>query len=128
MPNQAATVLIIEDEEPLCKVLKDRLEQVAHINAAMANNGEEGLQKAIELKPNLILLDLLMPTMDGFEFLQRLRKNKALKDTKVVVLTNVENTVQLQKIKELGVYDCILKSNWDTDEVIERISGAVLGG
>jgi CheY-like chemotaxis protein len=128
MPNNPATVLIIEDEEPLCQVLKDRLEQIPNINAFMANNGEDGLQKAIELKPNLILLDLIMPTMDGFEFLQRLRKNETLKKTKVVVLTNVEDTLQLEKIRKLKVYDCILKSNWDTDEVIERISGAVLGG
>jgi CheY-like chemotaxis protein len=123
MPNHTSTVLIIEDEKPLNKVLQDNLEQGGNVQVHVAYDGAEGLKKAKTVQPDLILLDLVMPKMDGLEFLRRLRKNSNTKSTKVVVLSNVSEYSKLKSLRELGVYDFILKSNWNMEEVMERVRG-----
>jgi two-component system, OmpR family, response regulator VicR len=122
MGSKQKKVLIVEDEKPLSKVLKDNIETVSGIEVFQAYDGEEGLQKAIEIKPDLILLDVIMPKMDGVQFLQALRKHKDVGETRVVLLTNVSTDPTLSKLRKLRFSDYIVKSNWDINEVIERVS------
>jgi two-component system, OmpR family, alkaline phosphatase synthesis response regulator PhoP len=125
MENTTKKILIIEDEKPLSKVLKDNLEAAGNIEVSQAYDGQEGLQKAKDFKPDLILLDIIMPNIDGIGFLQVLRKDPLLGNTKVIILTNVSKYEEVSKFKELKFYDYIVKSNWNIEEVIGRIIGAL---
>jgi DNA-binding response OmpR family regulator len=121
MGSKKKRVLVVEDEKPLSKVLKDNLETLTGVEVFQAYDGEEGLQKAIEIKPDLILLDIIMPKMDGVHFLQALREHKEVGETRVVILTNVSTDPTMSKLQDLKFADYIVKSNWDINEVMERV-------
>jgi len=80
-------VLIIDDEEGFCSFVKEALEITGKYSVATAANGEEGIQAAITLEPDLILLDIQMPVVDGFEVLKMLKKNKRTMSIPVIMLT-----------------------------------------
>ena len=114
-------VLIVEDEAPLRNVLHDRLTQEGY-EVLIASNGEEGLDMAIAKKPNIMLLDLLMPVMNGTTMLQKLRDIPDFKDLPVVVLTNageVENIRQTKTYNNAVAF--LIKSNVTMDEIVETV-------
>ncbi len=84
-------------------------------------NGQELLAKIPEFKPGIILLDLLMPIMDGFEALEALKADKNTKNIPVLIMSNLGQQSDIDKGKELGADDYIIKSNISLKEVIERI-------
>ncbi|MDD5006181.1 MAG: response regulator [Candidatus Omnitrophica bacterium] len=82
-------VLIIDDEENFCKLVKKNIEQTGEFEVYIATNGEDGIRLAIEIKPDLILLDIVMPGMDGSDVISLIRDDKSIKDTPVVFLTAI---------------------------------------
>jgi len=103
-----AKVLIVEDEEILLAALKEELSSGGYdIEGAM--DGVEGLEKVKTFKPELILLDLLMPKMDGLDVLKNLRKNKPTSATPVLVLTASATPTTMEKLKSLNVGGYIIK-------------------
>ena len=82
-------ILIVEDDEPIIFSLSKKLELFKTVKVLCARNGEEGLSMALVEKPDLILLDIVMPEMDGIEMLRRLRKNDWGKTVKVIILSNL---------------------------------------
>ena len=120
------TILFIEDEGTLQKTLGDVLSKEGYkILAAL--DGEVGARLAKEKTPDLILLDLVLPKMTGLEVLKQLRGDEETKDIPVIVLTNSEDMQDIQQVMDLGATTYLVKSNYELQEVVQRVKTA-LGG
>jgi len=117
-------ILFIEDESALQKTLGDTLKNEGYevINAL---DGEIGLNLAKTQKPNLILLDLILPKMDGFEILEKLTQEEETKNIPVIVLTNLERMEDVNKAIELGAKTYLIKANYTLQEVVGKIKKAI---
>ena len=111
-------ILIIEDEQTLVKALMDSLKD-DNYKIETAIDGEEGWRKANEFKPDLVLLDLILPKMDGFALLSKMKASQELKDIPVVILTNLSDVAD--RCTELGAVECLIKSDESIDKIRERI-------
>jgi len=116
----AKKILIIEDEEIMIGLLQKKL-TVAGYEISVAKNGEEGLEKMKEVKPDLILLDIIMPKMGGFEVMEEMQKDKELKKFPVIVISNSGQPVEIDKAQELGAKDWLIKTEFDPQEVINKV-------
>lgn len=113
-------VLIVEDEMSLQEILTDELEHQG-FRVSNALDGGKAMQVAMHENPDLILLDLLMPQVDGMTFLTTLRKNIWGKDIPVIILTNVNDVGEVSRAVEHEAYDYLVKANVTVPEIIERI-------
>jgi two-component system alkaline phosphatase synthesis response regulator PhoP len=104
-------VLLIEDEKEVAELYRLKLSLDGY-DVSVAENGEEGLKKALEDKPELIFLDIKMPGMDGFEVLKHLRADKVTKDTPVVILSNFDEQEMIEKGLTLGANEYLIKSQF----------------
>ena len=120
----AQTILLVEDEPTLQKTLSTALQQEGY-EVKNALDGEIGLQMAKELKPNLILLDLILPKMDGFEVLEQLKKEEETKELPVIILTNLESVQDIERALVLGANAYLVKANYDLKDVIEKIRNTI---
>ena len=118
-------ILIVEDEIYLQKALLDNLLSKGY-TADTAVNGEDALEKIKIKKPDLILLDLLMPKMDGFEVLRVLKANEQTEHIPVIVLTNVENSTDIAKTIELGATTYLVKVNYSLDDLMVKVQEALI--
>ena len=116
-------ILFIEDESAIHKTFSDALAKEEY-EIISALDGEIGLRLAKEKEPDLILLDLMLPKMDGFEILKMLKASEATKTIPVIVLTNSEQMVDIQKAIDLGARTYLVKSNYDLKEVVDMIKKA----
>ncbi|MCC2606463.1 response regulator [Planctobacterium marinum] len=106
-PLERPRILIIDDEKSNLKILSDLLSSEAEV--AVAKSGTQGLWKASKLKPDLILLDIVMPEMDGFETLKQLKQDEQLKDTSVIFITGLDTVDNEKYGLDLGALDYIRK-------------------
>lgn len=113
-------ILIIEDEIPFLSVFVERCIHDG-FGVSQAVDGESGLKKAVEEKPDLILLDLILPKMDGLEMLKRLRQDAWGKKAEVMILTNLSENKRVAEAMGLGAFEYMLKSDWDIEEVMGKI-------
>ena len=120
------TILFIEDESALQKTFGEVLKQEGY-QMISALDGESGLRLAKSQKPDLILLDLILPRVNGFEVLKRLKGDKETKDIPVIVLTNLDGVEDVDKVIELGATTYLVKAEYSLEEVVEKIKKA-LGG
>ena len=112
-------ILIVEDEEFLVRALKDNLEaEGCTVDAVM--NGEEAVERLRAHRPDLILLDLLMPKRDGFYVLEQVKKSPELKLIPVIVLSNLGGDAEIKRALEMGADDYFVKSQHPIEEVIEK--------
>ena len=118
-----ATILFIEDERNLQKTFRDLLEDEGY-EMISALDGKEGLKKAKE-KPDLILLDLILPKLHGFKVLKKLKAKEETKDIPVIILTNLEGTDDVQKALEMGVTTYLVKSDYELGEVLDKIENSL---
>ena len=114
------TVLVVEDDEVLLRALYLALKPAGH-TIATATDGELALKMAERLKPDIILLDLLLPKMDGFTVLQTLKSNTVLKNIPVVVLSNLGNTKDIARVKDLGASDYFVKADTNLSVLADKI-------
>jgi len=117
-------ILFIEDEETLQKTLGEVLKQEGY-EIIPALDGKAGLNLLKSEKPDLILLDLVMPKMDGFEVLKRLKADEETKDIPVIVLTNLEGIGDVGKAIELGATTYLVKAQYSLEEVVEKVKKAL---
>jgi len=117
-------ILFVEDESALQKTFGDVLKKEGY-DMISALDGEAGLKLAKERKPDLILLDLILPKMDGFEVLKQLKKEVETKAIPVIVLTNLERVVDIEKAIEAGATTYLVKANYTLEEVLEKIKKAL---
>ena len=113
-------ILFIEDEPALQTAFTDAITDSGY-QIFSALDGEIGINVAIKEIPDLILLDLVLPKMDGFEVLEELKKDDNTKDIPVIVLTNLESSQDIEKALALGANTYLVKANYDLKEVIEKI-------
>lgn len=117
-------ILFIEDEQAIQKTLGDFLQQAGYktINAL---DGEIGLRMAKAEKPDLILLDLILPKMLGFEVLKNLKKDPETKKIPVIILTNLESADNIDKALKLGATTYLVKTSYSLNDVIEKVKKAL---
>ena len=117
-------ILFVEDESTLQKTFGEILKQEGY-EMIPALDGEIGLRLAKTKKPDLILLDLILPKVHGFEVLNKLKEDEETKDIPVIVLTNLEGIGDVEKAIELGATTYLVKANYSLEEVIEKIKKAL---
>jgi len=118
--NMAKKILIIEDEEVLISVLKKKLIREGY-DISVAKNGVEGLAKMKKDRPDLILLDIIMPEKGGFEVMEEMVKDEELKDIPVIIISNSGQPVEIEKAKKLGADDWLIKTEFDPQEVLDKV-------
>jgi len=116
----AKKILIIEDEEIIYDLLQRKLIQEGY-EVEIAKDGDEGLEKMRGEKPDLILLDIVMPRKGGFEVMEEMQKDENLKSIPVIVISNSGQPVELDKAKRLGARDWLIKTEFDPQEVIKKV-------
>jgi CheY-like chemotaxis protein len=115
-----AKILAVEDDKYLSSIYQMKLKNQGY-QVELAANGGEGLEKAKSFKPDLILLDLIMPVMDGYAMLNELKKDPQLKGIKVIILTNLGQEGDIQQAVQHGVLDYVVKTDTATTEIIDKI-------
>lgn len=113
-------ILLVEDDEALAGVYKSRLE-IEGFETRSVLNGEEALTAAIEFKPDLILLDAMMPKISGFDVLDILRNTHETSQVKVIMLTALSQPKDKERAESLGVDDYLVKSQVVISDVVERV-------
>jgi len=113
-------IVLIEDDSFLAGMYATKL-NLEGFNVTQANDGLEGLEKVKEVKPDLILLDIILPKMDGFEVLESLKKSPETKDIPVIMLTNLGKKEEVDKGFEMGAQDYLIKAHFVPSEVIKKI-------
>jgi CheY-like chemotaxis protein len=113
-------ILIIEDEEVLSDLLRKKIEKEGY-EAYAAPDGEEGLKIMREIMPDLILLDILMPKKGGFEVMEEMNRDETIKNIPVIIISNSGQPVELDKAKALGAKDCLVKTEFDPQEVLDKV-------
>jgi DNA-binding response OmpR family regulator len=113
-------VLIIEDEPSLVAILTEKITSEG-FEVLKAGDGKEGLDKALLGHPDLILLDIIMPKMDGVTMLTKLREDEWGKKVPVVILTNLSDDDMVSKSIQNGVFDYLVKADWKIEDLIDII-------
>ena len=116
-------ILVVDDEPNIVQTLQDRLEMNEY-DVIIAHNGKEGLETALQEKPDVILLDVIMPIMDGHEMLEVLRKHPQGKNIAVIMLTARSQTQDISRANSCGIEDYIIKP-FDLSELLEKIETVV---
>jgi len=118
--EKKSNVLIIEDEKFLYNLLEQKF-QSAGINVDGAIDGETALKKIAEHAPDLILLDLLLPGIDGFEVLKRLKQDERFKHIPVIVISNLGETRDIDSVIKLGASEYIIKAESSPQEITDIV-------
>lgn len=113
-------VLVIDDDENLDMVLVDKL-NFSGFEADYAIDGVQGLKKALEIKPDVILLDVIMPNMSGWETLEKIRVDAWGEKVKVIMLTSLDKPESVAHAMEQGSTVFIVKTNYTLDQVVEKV-------
>jgi len=114
------TVLIIEDELDLRGLLKTKLIS-EHFEVLEADNGKIGLDISLSSHPDIILLDIVMPVMDGLAMLKELRQDEWGKTAKVIVLSNLNEAEKVSESLEKNIYNYLIKSDWEPNNIVSLI-------
>lgn len=120
MSSKKKKILMIEEDYFLRKIYKNKLTSVG-FEFIEATNGEEGLNKLISEKPDLVLLDLILPKKNGFDVLIEIRKNKELKDTLVIILSVLSQKSDIKRGLDFGAQEYLIKSEMSLSGVVDRV-------
>lgn len=118
------TVLIVDDDENLRLVLKDKL-GIEGFKVMEAKNGEEGLKKALEIHPDIILLDVMMPVMNGLDMLKELRVDEWGKGAEVIMLTVLENAESVAEAISGGSFTYLTKTDHNPEDIVEKVKEVI---
>lgn len=113
-------VLIVDDDKNLRLVLVDKL-NISGFEAVGASDGKEGLEKAFKLHPDVILLDVLMPEMNGLEVLENLRNDEWGSKAKVIMLTVLEDMEIVSRAMQSGGFGYLVKTDYSMDQIVEKV-------
>ena len=113
-------ILFIEDEEILLTLLQKKLTNEGY-EVFIARDGKQGLKKIREELPDLVLLDILMPKMSGFEVMEEMNKDAKIKKIPVIVISNSGQPLEIDRIRGLGAKDWLIKTQFNPQEVVEKV-------
>jgi len=117
-------ILIVEDDKFLRELISMKLQKEGY-TIIEAVDGEEGEKKIKEEKPDLILLDLILPGIDGFEVLSRIKEDPAVSSIPVIILSNLGQKEEIEKGLKLGAIDFLVKAHFTPGEIIEKIKNVL---
>lgn len=118
--DEKKKILLVEDDEALAAVYRSRLE-LEGFETQEVNNGEEALSTAVQFKPDLILLDVMMPKISGFDVLDILRNTPETANIRIIMLTALSQPKDKERAESLGVDDYLVKSQVVIGDVVERV-------
>jgi len=118
--SQKEKILIIEDDVFLGDLISKKLKQEG-FEVIHATDGQQGIEKAKETNPDLILLDLILPEMDGFEALKTLKSTVETDSIPVIILSNLGQKEDVERGFDLGADDYLIKAHFTPDEIIKRV-------
>ncbi|MEK7545912.1 MAG: response regulator [Patescibacteria group bacterium] len=113
-------ILVVEDETFLVKIYAVKLKKEG-FDVSIANDGEEAVRLAQEIEPDIILLDLILPKMNGFEALEKMRASSANKTTPVIVLSNLGQEEDIKRAEALGADSYLVKANFSIQDIVAKI-------
>ncbi len=120
----AKTILFIEDDKFLRELVIQKLIKEGY-ETSQAVDGEEGLKKIKEEKPDLVLLDLILPGIDGFEVLAKMKEDPVLAQIPVIILSNLGQREDVERGLKMGAVDYLIKAHFTPGEIIEKIKNAL---
>jgi DNA-binding response OmpR family regulator len=120
------TILLVEDDTFLAGMYVTKL-TMEHFDVELAGDGQAGLEKVKKIKPSLILLDVLLPKMDGFEVLRAIKSDPESRDIPVILLTNLGQKSDVLRGLDLGAADYLIKAHFMPSEVVEKIKQQLRG-
>jgi len=120
-------ILIVEDQEELLEMLSDKLLKEG-FEVIKASDGVEGLKKAKEEKPDLMLLDIIMPKLGGMDVLEIMAADQDLSKIPVVIISNSGQQVEIGRAKALGAKDFLIKAEFDPQEVVDKVNKVLEAG
>jgi DNA-binding response OmpR family regulator len=117
-------VLIVDDDDQIATMYTTHLE-IKGFSTKRVSNGEEALSTALDFKPDIILLDVMMPKISGFDVLDILKNTEQTKDIPVIMLTALSATEDMEKAKKLGANEYLEKSATDLPTILAKINGLI---
>jgi len=117
-------ILIIEDDKFLRELIARKLSN-ENFDIEQAVDGEEGLKKIKATSPDLVLLDLILPGIDGFEVLSKMKQDSSLSSMPVIILSNLGQREDVEKGLKLGAVDYLVKAHFTPNEIITKVKGAL---
>ncbi len=120
MPDKKTAVVLVEDEKMLAEMYVTKFAMDGY-DTHKANDGKTGFELIKQVKPDIILLDIIMPKLDGFAVLKMLKDDAELKNIPVILLTNLGQDEDIKKGKELGAVDYFVKANHTPAEVVNKV-------
>lgn len=121
MSKYNKTILIVEDEMAMVKALGLKLKKVG-FDVLEAFDGEEGLKLGLKERPDLIMLDIIMPKMDGLSFLKKVREDERWgSQVPIIMLTNLSDADNVSEAAKFNVYDFLVKTDWRLDDVVNLV-------
>lgn len=124
MNEEQKIVLMIEDDSFLRNLYKDKLEKEGFVFIE-ATSGIEGLNKIMNEKPDLIILDILLPIKGGFDILEEMNRNGLISVIPVIILSNLKQEIDIEEARRLGAQDYFIKSETNLSELIERVKDLI---
>ena len=118
------TILIVEDDKFLRELIAQKLTKEGY-PISEAIDGEEGIKKIKEEKPGLVLLDLILPGIDGFEVLSQMKEDPSVSSIPVIILSNLGQKEDVEKGLKLGAVDYLIKAHFTPGEIIEKIKAVL---
>ena len=119
--NKKIKILLAEDDKFISRAYTDGFTRYGYEVIAVTD-GEEAIKQAKSEKPDIILLDLIMPIKNGFETLEEIKANKNIKDIPVIILSNLGQDTDIKKGRDLGAVDYLIKSDYSMSEIIKKIN------
>jgi DNA-binding response OmpR family regulator len=122
MDTTPKTILLIEDEPLLGNLLKQRLEK-ENLQVALERDGQAALDYLATNKPDLILLDIILPKLSGFELMEKIRSNPNLQQSPIVIISNLGQESDVEKGKALGAIGYFVKAQLSIEDLVSRVKG-----
>ena len=121
-----AKILLVDDDRLMVKMYQGKFEDDGY-DVAVATNGEQGIEKTNEFKPDLILLDIMMPKVNGLEMLKRLKEKETTKKIPVILLTNVGSEEDAKHGLSLGAVAYLVKAHYDVKDIVKKVKEVLHG-
>ena len=121
---ETKTILLVEDDEFLAELYATKL-NLEGFEVLLAADGEKGLKMVKESKPDLVLLDIILPKMDGFEVLANMQQDQTVKNIPVILLTNLSQKDEVKRGLDLGAKDYLIKAHFMPSEVVKKIKQTI---
>ena len=123
MPEKKPKIILVEDDPFICEMYALKFKSFCQF--LVAKDGVEGLEMIRQEKPDLVLLDIILPRLDGFEVLKEMKKDLSLKHIPVLLLTNLGQKKNVKEGLRLGALDYIIKAHYTPSEVVEKVKAVL---